>query len=241
METSQAVLQSARRALRAPRASSGRRPVRRTSWFGAMSTTPCAGAKASASTTCSSSAATSSPARWRSSPTRLLSPFGDLDNRANQVARYLIEQGITSGDRVGLLFDRTVDSYVALLAVLKVNAAYVPLDAGFPTERIRFILQDAGVKAVDLAVELPSEARRVRRPADPARRRRARHRRKAEHPPHRRREGAAGRSALPTSSTPRERPATPRAWSSSTRASAISSRWRPSSTASAPAIASTRA
>ena len=74
--------------------------------------------------------------------------FRELDNLANQVARYLIEQGVTSGDRVGLLFDRTIDSYVALLAVLKVNAAYVPLDAGFPTERIRFILQDAGVKAV---------------------------------------------------------------------------------------------
>ena len=74
--------------------------------------------------------------------------FRELDNLANQVARYLLDQGITSGDRVGLLFDRTIDSYVALLAVLKVNAAYVPLDAGFPTERVRFILSDAGVKSV---------------------------------------------------------------------------------------------
>jgi amino acid adenylation domain-containing protein len=74
--------------------------------------------------------------------------FRELDNLANQVARYLLDQGIGSGDRVGLLFDRTIDSYVALLAVLKVNAAYVPLDAGFPTERVRFILSDAGVKSV---------------------------------------------------------------------------------------------
>src|SRR5712691_6234080 len=74
--------------------------------------------------------------------------FRELDNLANQVARYLLDQGIGSGDRVGLLFDRTIDSYVALLAVLKINAAYVPLDAGFPTERVRFILQDAGVKSV---------------------------------------------------------------------------------------------
>ncbi len=57
------------------------------------------------------------------------------------MARYLIEQGIKSGDRVGLMFDKSVETYVALLAVLKINAAYVPLDAGFPTERIRFILQ----------------------------------------------------------------------------------------------------
>ena len=74
--------------------------------------------------------------------------FRELDNLANQVARYLLDQGIGSGDRVGLLFDRTIDTYVALLAVLKINAAYVPLDAGFPTERMRFILQDAGVKSI---------------------------------------------------------------------------------------------
>ena len=64
------------------------------------------------------------------------------------MARYLIEQGIRSGDRVGLLFDKSAETYVALLAVLKINAAYVPFDCGFPTERIRFILQDADVKAI---------------------------------------------------------------------------------------------
>jgi non-ribosomal peptide synthetase-like protein len=74
--------------------------------------------------------------------------FRELDERANQTARFLIEQGLKSGDRIGLMFDKTVDSYVALLAVLKINAAYVPLDAGFPAERIGFILKDAEVKAI---------------------------------------------------------------------------------------------
>ncbi len=74
--------------------------------------------------------------------------FRDLDNRANQVARHLLGQGIAAGDRVALLFDKTIETYVALLAVLKVNAAYVPLDAGFPCDRIAFILKDAGVKAI---------------------------------------------------------------------------------------------
>src|SRR6266545_3956850 len=74
--------------------------------------------------------------------------FRDLDNRANQVARLLIEQGIKAGDRVALMFDKGVHAYVALLAVLKVNAAYVPLDASFPNERIGFILKDAGVSAI---------------------------------------------------------------------------------------------
>src|SRR4051812_4793158 len=74
--------------------------------------------------------------------------FRDLDNRANQVARFLIEQGIKAGDRVALMFDKGIHTYVALLAVLKVNAAYVPLDASFPNERIGFILKDAGVSAI---------------------------------------------------------------------------------------------
>jgi non-ribosomal peptide synthetase-like protein len=74
--------------------------------------------------------------------------YRELDNRANQVARYLIEQGIEPGDRVGLLLDKSVETYVALLAVMKANAAYVPLDPGFPGERIGFILTDANVRAV---------------------------------------------------------------------------------------------
>lgn len=72
----------------------------------------------------------------------------DLDRRANQVARYLIEQGVKPGDRVGLLFDKSVETYVAMLAVLKANAAYVPLDAAFPNERIGFIIGDAEIAAI---------------------------------------------------------------------------------------------
>ncbi len=47
--------------------------------------------------------------------------YRELDRRANQVARYLIEQGIKPGDRVGLLFDKSADTYVAMLAVMKVE------------------------------------------------------------------------------------------------------------------------
>jgi non-ribosomal peptide synthetase-like protein len=74
--------------------------------------------------------------------------YRSLDSRANQVARYLIDWGIEPGDRVGLLLDKSVETYVALLAVMKVNAVYVPLDPGFPGERVGFILTDANVKAI---------------------------------------------------------------------------------------------
>jgi len=47
------------------------------------------------------------------------------------------------GDRVGLLFDQPVYAYIGMLAVVKVNAAYVPLDAAIPADRISYILRDA--------------------------------------------------------------------------------------------------
>ena len=74
--------------------------------------------------------------------------YQELDRRANQVARYLIGQGVEAGDRLGLLFDKTVETYVALLAVLKVNAAYVPLDPGIPVVRLQFMVADAGITAI---------------------------------------------------------------------------------------------
>src|SRR5688572_19355929 len=69
--------------------------------------------------------------------------FAALDARANQLARWLKGQGIAAGDRLALLFDKSIYSYVATLAVLKLGAAYVPLDQSFPADRIAFICEDA--------------------------------------------------------------------------------------------------
>jgi non-ribosomal peptide synthetase-like protein len=74
--------------------------------------------------------------------------YDQLDARANQLARYLVRQGARPGDRIALAFDRPVYSYVGMLAVLKINAAYVPLDAGFPADRLAYIVKDAGVRTV---------------------------------------------------------------------------------------------
>jgi non-ribosomal peptide synthetase-like protein len=75
--------------------------------------------------------------------------YGELDGRANQLARYLaLRHGVTAGQRVGLLLDRAVDWYVAMLAVLKLHAAYVPLDAAFPPDRLGYIVSDAGVQTL---------------------------------------------------------------------------------------------
>jgi len=74
--------------------------------------------------------------------------YAELDRRANQVARHLIATGIKPGDRIGLLFDKSAETYVAMLAVMKANAAYVPLDASFPVDRIRYIVADAEISAI---------------------------------------------------------------------------------------------
>ncbi|RSM74439.1 peptide synthetase [Amycolatopsis sp. WAC 01375] len=74
--------------------------------------------------------------------------FAGLDERANRLARHLRARGVRPGDRIGLLFDEPVHPYVAMLAVLKANAAYVPLDAGFPDDRLAYIVRDADVRLV---------------------------------------------------------------------------------------------
>ncbi|RUA15956.1 MAG: peptide synthetase, partial [Clostridia bacterium] len=74
--------------------------------------------------------------------------YRQLEERANQLARYLRRWGLQSGDRVGILLERSPLTYVLLLAVLKADLAYAPLDPGFPRERLAFIAEDATLKAI---------------------------------------------------------------------------------------------
>ena len=72
----------------------------------------------------------------------------ELDERANQLARHLLACGARPGDRIALLFDEPWRAYVAMLAALKIHAAYVPLDPGFPPDRLKYIVEDADVALV---------------------------------------------------------------------------------------------
>ena len=58
--------------------------------------------------------------------------YGDLEYQANKLARQLIRMGIRPGHRIGLLFERSHNTYVSLLAALKCGAVFVPLDPSFP-------------------------------------------------------------------------------------------------------------
>ncbi|MGI8312745.1 amino acid adenylation domain-containing protein [Saccharopolyspora hattusasensis] len=70
--------------------------------------------------------------------------YGELNARANRLARVLVEWGVGPECVVALALPRSVDLVVAVLAVLKAGGAYLPLDPGYPAARIAFMLEDAG-------------------------------------------------------------------------------------------------
>ena len=74
--------------------------------------------------------------------------YAQLDERANRLANLLRARGVVRGSLVGVCLDRTVAVPVALAAVLKAGAAYVPLDPTHPADRLSYVLQDAKVACV---------------------------------------------------------------------------------------------
>lgn len=69
--------------------------------------------------------------------------YAELNRRANRLAHFLIRLGAGSELRVGVCLERSPDWIVAILAVLKSGAAYVPLDPNYPADRQQFMLEDA--------------------------------------------------------------------------------------------------
>ncbi|AYG84644.1 Phenolphthiocerol synthesis polyketide synthase type I Pks15/1 [Streptomyces hundungensis] len=82
--------------------------------------------------------------------------YAGLDARADRLAQALADRGVGRGDLVGVALDRSIDLVVALLAVLKTGAAYVPLDPRFPAERIRQMIEDADPKLIVTPASPPS-------------------------------------------------------------------------------------
>ncbi|MGJ5178589.1 non-ribosomal peptide synthase/polyketide synthase [Bradyrhizobium oligotrophicum] len=74
--------------------------------------------------------------------------YAALARRSASVARRLQAAGVRRGDRVALAVERSTDLVVAILGILRAGAAYVPLDAAYPTARLAFMLTDSQVSAV---------------------------------------------------------------------------------------------
>ncbi|MEM8510709.1 MAG: amino acid adenylation domain-containing protein, partial [Bacteroidota bacterium] len=71
-----------------------------------------------------------------------------LDQRSNQLARYLITKGIQPDDLVGICLDRSLELLVGILGILKSGGAYVPIDPEYPKARIDYMMEDSGVKVL---------------------------------------------------------------------------------------------
>ncbi|MGY1701516.1 Pls/PosA family non-ribosomal peptide synthetase [Geodermatophilus sp. SYSU D00766] len=74
--------------------------------------------------------------------------YADLDQRANRLANLLKSRGVGCGVRVGILLHRSVDTYVALLAVTKTEATFVPIDPEAPADRLQYIAEDCALGLV---------------------------------------------------------------------------------------------
>ncbi|MBA3805362.1 MAG: AMP-binding protein, partial [Acidobacteria bacterium] len=71
--------------------------------------------------------------------------YGELNARANRLARYLRRRGVGAEVRVGILLERSLEMVIGILGVLKAGGAYVPLDPEYPAQRLSMMMEDAEV------------------------------------------------------------------------------------------------
>ncbi|HEX9939834.1 MAG TPA: amino acid adenylation domain-containing protein, partial [Longimicrobium sp.] len=74
--------------------------------------------------------------------------YAELDARANRLAHRLVKLGARADSLVGLFVDRSAETVVGILAILKAGAAYLPLDPAYPEDRLAYMLEDSGVSIV---------------------------------------------------------------------------------------------
>lgn len=86
--------------------------------------------------------------------------YFELNSKANQVARLLIERGVIKGSIVGILVERSIEMIIGILAILKAGGVYLPIDTKYPMDRQKYILEDSGACAVlkpsSVTISVPS-------------------------------------------------------------------------------------
>jgi tyrocidine synthetase-3 len=72
--------------------------------------------------------------------------YRDFNNRVNHLAKELETKGISQSDIVGIMSERSLEMMVGIYGILKVGAAYLPIDVYYPQERIAYVLKDSGAQ-----------------------------------------------------------------------------------------------
>ncbi len=89
--------------------------------------------------------------------------YGELSARVDELARELLAAGAGPEKVVAVALDRDADLVAGLLAVLRIGAAYLPLDVDYPSERLEFMIEDAApvcvLTSIDSAGQLPVDGR----------------------------------------------------------------------------------
>ncbi|EAZ91849.1 non-ribosomal peptide synthetase [Crocosphaera chwakensis] len=74
--------------------------------------------------------------------------YKELNQKANQLAHYLIKLGIKPDNLVGICIERSLEMVIGLLGILKAGGAYVPIDPNYPTERINYVIKDSQMRGL---------------------------------------------------------------------------------------------
>jgi len=74
--------------------------------------------------------------------------YGELNEKAERLASYLVEAGVEIETRVGIYLRRSLELLIGVLGVLKAGATYVPVEPGLPKERIEYMMENAGIEWV---------------------------------------------------------------------------------------------
>ncbi len=74
--------------------------------------------------------------------------YRELENESNQLANYLVNQGVESEDIIGVCLERSIEMVVSVLGVLKAGCGYLPMDPSFPDERIKYMYEDSKARVL---------------------------------------------------------------------------------------------
>lgn len=103
--------------------------------------------------------------RVKSSPEKIALVFGDksmtygeLNNKANQIARVLVCKGVKAEELVAIMVERSFEMIIGILAILKAGGAYLPIDPNYPKDRIRYMLEDSDARVLIIQKHLAKYA-----------------------------------------------------------------------------------
>lgn len=89
--------------------------------------------------------------------------YRELNELSNQLAWRLRKTGVCSNKLVGVISYHSIEMIIGILAILKTGAAYVPIDPNYPTERIEYILEDAGIEHILICDDIIIEEKKYKK------------------------------------------------------------------------------